>query len=159
MKIEIKVKHSYNNRYMVCFSVPKSSGETLDIVSHFTYNGISLEECVNRAKKGASGRLNLLRNQGIAAVTSRHAQLVWDTDVSFLPSIMQKQKELGDATYVATKPSIVVEDEEPSKLAKAEALYEVVQVNRVWTLHKHEQPLLSWEAACELLKQKVETNE
>lgn len=154
MKIQFKIKHSHENKFIVAYSVPRVGGGSMDFVSNFTFSGFSLADCLSQARKGIQTRLYGLRQKGVPVPPAHNIEYEWDRDLEYLPNTMKRQQEFQATMYSAPAELRAVE-----ATPKEPALYEVLKVHDVWTLQKHESPLLTWEQACELLKQKVENNE
>lgn len=158
MKLEYTVKHIYGNKFTVLYSIPLVGGKNMEMAGNFTFTGFSLEKCLAQARAVISSRLYALRKAGMAIPPTANIQTVWNENASEMPEHMQKQQRYMASMFSAPAELRGVEtpqEEQPTE----PALYEIVQVKGVWTLNKHERPLMTWEQACELLKQKVENND
>lgn len=158
MKLNFKIKHSHDNKFMVVYSVPRVGGTYMDFVSNYTFKGFSLAECLSQARNVITSRLYALRQHGVPVPPAHNIEFVWDADTACLPCTMQKQSRFQSSLYSAPS-SLRAEEPAVVEVQADSALYEIIQVKGVWTLNKHEFPLMTWEQACELLKQKVESNE
>lgn len=160
MKLTFQIKHCYNNKFSVTYSVPTLGGKNLDMVSNFTFSGFALADLLKQAKSVIGCRLYNMRKQGVPVPPANNILTVWDANLSDLPDSYKTQHKHMSTMFSA--PSALRDAspvEEPEPEIVEDALYEILQVKGVWTIFKHEFPLLTWNKACELLKQKVENNE
>ena len=131
------------------------SGRKVNILGRFTYEGISLKTLLSQARNRISaGVINEGKKSGFKATFSTR-DLVWDEDLSDLQPIFAKQSDNKAEGVHMVASSLNELTHVMAQKKEAERLFEIKKVNNVWTVIKHDAPLLSWSEATEILKTKV----
>lgn len=131
------------------------NGREVEINGRFTYNGISLKALCGAARSRIfAGVCAEGRKRGFKPIFTSSG-LVWDEDVSALAPIYTKQVRTDEGTVNLVANSLNELTAVMNKKEEPERLYEIQQVKGVWTVKKHETPLLSWDEATAELKKKV----
>lgn len=131
MRIEYHLKHMYKN----LFQVSASYGD-FSFAANITEKTGSMYRVHVKARANCSTWFSLARKNGRDVPTGN--RYVWDGDTS----------DLQQETH---EPAPAVPD-----VQTAQRNLKIKKVNGVWTIVKHNAQLLTWEQACELLKEKVD---
>lgn len=82
MKLTFQIKHCYNNKFSVTYSVPTLGGKNLNMVSNFTFSGFALADLLKQAKSVIGCRLYNMRKQGIPVPPANNILTVWDANLA-----------------------------------------------------------------------------
>jgi len=145
----------YDTQFAVEYVLPVTKGEPLKITSVIRYKDFSLSGLIRQAKAAIYSRMYGLRANGKYITPVSSLTIEWDASTKGLPEAFQRQQEMANRTYSASKEVLA----EGAIVEKEPALLEVKKVNGVWTIIPHEKPLMTWAEACALLKEKVDGNE
>lgn len=130
------------------------NGREVEISGRFTYSGTSLKALCGTARSRIFAGVSAEgRKFGFKPVFTS-STLVWDEDTSGLASIFARQAQMGAGVKLIAGSLSELTDV-MNKKVQPERLYEIQQVKGVWTVKKHETPLLTWDEAVEELKKKV----
>ena len=152
MKVTFSISHQFDDKYAVKYIIPAPGRSDMSFVSVITYSDFRLSTLVSKARQAVYARLYGLRQQGVTLPPSANVAIEWDQAVADLPDSMKRQNASAHSLHISPVGTIPATPAEP-------ALLEVKRVNGVWTIVVHEKPLLTWEEACKLLKEKVDGND
>lgn len=131
------------------------NGREIEVTGRFTYTGVGLKALLGTARSRIfAGVCAEGRKRGFKPIFTS-SSLVWDEDVSALAPIYAKQLRTDDGTVSLVANSLNELTAVMNKQPQPERLYEIQQVKGVWTVKKHETPLLTWDEATAELKKKV----
>lgn len=130
------------------------NGQKLTVVGRFTYEGMKLSVLLSQARNRiGAGVFAESKKKGFKPIfTSKN--LEWDGDSSNLPNVFQRQA-VGDVAPQMVAGSLNELTHVMAQKKDPERVFEIKKVNNVWTVVKHDTPLLTWEEAANLLKTKV----
>lgn len=153
MKITFGISHCIGDAYNVEYTIPCPGNADIKAVSTIHFSKFKLNSLIYQAKNAIRSRMYVLAKRGVAIPPLENTTMIWDANTENLPTVLQKQSisswHVNDEDKEPVEP--VVTDEVP--------LLEIKKVSGVWTIVKHEEPLLTWEDACKVLKEKVDSNE
>lgn len=152
MKVTFSISHQFDDKYAVKYIIPAPGRSDMSFVSVITYSDFRLSTLVSKARQVVYARLYNLRQQGITLPPSTSITIEWDKAVADLPDSMKRQNASAYSLHVSPAGTMPTAPAEP-------ALLEVKRVNGVWTIVVHDKPLLTWDEACKILKEKVDGNE
>lgn len=150
MNVKYHLRLMYENRYKVEFEI-QFGAKTLKFETTTRYDGFLLKDLLRQAQTTAAGCVSQRKKWDNNIPAGTRLFYYWDGDASEMDERMQKQAE-------KTSQRLRVLPLEQIKLPEIEQeprLLEVVKVNDVWTIKKHESQLLTWEEACAELKKKL----
>lgn len=133
------------------------NGRIMKIVGRFSYDGISLGSLLAQARTRISaGVHNMNKKLGLPKASFSCKDLKWDEDVTHLPDIYARQVKNKDIGYRMVAGSLnELTHVMAQKKETPERLFEIKKINDVWTVIKHETPLMTWDEATKELKSKV----
>lgn len=144
MRLEYHIEHLYAGKYCASTKVQTADG-VKTIRTTFHTNDARIKNLMSRARVGLSGAFFIARKKDPTLPSQNRYD--WDGDVSNLPKNASNAEPVLKVTPIA-KISATPESRK--------RLLEVKKVNNVWTIIKHETELLTWEEACNLLKERID---
>lgn len=156
--IRYSIHHKYGNKYSVIYAIPTQDRSRLvNFSSNISVTSTALLKITRAATQAIYSAVFNAENNGCYLIKDR--KYVWDGDTSDLPAEVasqasRKRMELSIPTETTSQAATP----QKSTTVDSKAVLEVKKVGGVWTIIKHDAPLLTWEEACEVLKQKVDEN-
>lgn len=148
MKIRYSISHQYDDKFAIKYIITVPGKGDLSFISTISYSDFRLTTLVSKAKNVIYSRIFSLRKRGYSLPPQTAIAIEWDGATADLPDSFKRQDFSRPYTPAAPATPAVATSQEP-------ALMEVVKVGDVWTIMVHEQPLLSWDEACKVLKEKI----
>lgn len=131
-------------------------GRMMKIVGRFSYEGISLNSLLAAARgRVSAGVYGECKKLNLPKPMFSCKNLVWDENSEDIPAVFFKQAEGRKAGFKMVASSLNELTHVMAKKEEPERLFEIKKVNGVWTVVKHDTPLLTWEQAAKELKTKV----
>ena len=135
MEIKFHLRYLYGNRYQVT-----AQYEDFAFASNMTCPARTFKQLLTRARANCSIQFSSARLSGRTTLPKNNVY-TWDGDTSELPPEMIK--------------TINEPKQKPAAHSTCERNLEVKKVNGTWTIIKHNEKLLTWSEACELLKERI----